>query len=154
MPFFIFAFLVSFLTKVTMLYINPKHPTALYKVVVFSHGLGANMNAYSSICGWFASHGYVVVSVQHKNDQICVDHRWLPDQDHWKIRDYLYENRNRDLVIRVGEVRKVVRGIVEGKFFKELLGENIAVEEIHLVGQSYGGGTVLQTLCELIKEKK
>jgi hypothetical protein len=59
------------------------------------------MNAYSSVCGWFASYGYIVVSVQHNHDKICVDHRVLDDDDPWKIRDYLYENRNRDLTIRV-----------------------------------------------------
>jgi hypothetical protein len=80
------------------------------------------MNAYSSICSWFASHGYIVVSVQHSHDKICVDHRHLPLDDHWKIRDYLYINRNRDLTIRVAEVRKVVRAIVENKFFQEHIG--------------------------------
>ena len=80
------------------------------------------MNAYSSVCGWFASHGYIVVSVQHSHDKICVDHTQIPDQDPWKIRDYLYENRNRDLAIRVAEMRKVVRAIVENKFFKDHLG--------------------------------
>lgn len=85
------------------------------------------MNAYSSVCGWFASHGFIVVSVQHSHDRICVDHRRLSDRDHWKIRDYLYENRNRDLIIRVAEVRKVVRAIVENNFFKDHLGEDISV---------------------------
>ena len=109
------------------------------------------MNAYSSICAWFASHGFIVVSVQHIHDQVCVDHTQLPDQDPWKIRDYLYANRNRDLTIRVAEMRKVVRAIVENNFFKEHLDEDIVVEEIHLVGQSYGGATALQTMAELIK---
>lgn len=39
-----------------------------HKIIIFSHGLGANMNGYSSICSWFASHGYIVVSVQHDHD--------------------------------------------------------------------------------------
>jgi len=59
------------------------------------------MNAYSSICSWYASHGYIVVSVQHSHDKICLDYRHLPLEDIWGIRDFLYENRNRDLKIRV-----------------------------------------------------
>lgn len=59
------------------------------------------MNGYSSICAWFASHGYIVVSVQHDHDEICIDHRILPLEEVWKIRDFLYQNRNRDLTIRV-----------------------------------------------------
>ncbi len=66
----------------------------------------------------------------------------------------MHGKRNRDLTIRVAEVRKVVRAIVEGKFFGEHLGEDIKVEEIHLAGQSYGGCTVIQTLAELVKEGK
>jgi predicted dienelactone hydrolase len=82
MPYFIFAFLVSFLTKVTMpafekvkLFFSDNRK---FKLILFSHGLGANLNAYSSICSWFASHGYIVVSVQHSHDKICVDHRKQP----------------------------------------------------------------------------
>jgi hypothetical protein len=86
------------------------------------------MNGYSSICSWFASHGYIVVSVQHDHDEICVDYRHLSLDEPWKIRDFLYEKRNRDLTIRVAEVRKIVRAVVENKFFKENLGEDIVVE--------------------------
>ena len=70
------------------------------------------MNAYSSICSWFASHGYIVVSVQHNHDRIMVDHRKALTDDVWKIRDFLYESRNRDLTIRVAEIRKVIRAII------------------------------------------
>jgi predicted dienelactone hydrolase len=44
-------------------------------VIIFSHGLGSNMNNYSAICGWWASHGYIVVSIQHNHDRICLDYR-------------------------------------------------------------------------------
>jgi len=49
-----------------------------FKVLIFSHGLGTHMNAYSSICGWFASHNFIVISVQHNQDRICVDYRPIP----------------------------------------------------------------------------
>ena len=66
------------------------HPQPKYKLIIFSHGLGANMNVYSCITAWFASHGYIVVSVQHNQDKICVDHLHIDKEKHWEIRDFLY----------------------------------------------------------------
>ncbi len=84
---------------------------------MFSHGLGANLNAYSCVTAWFASHGYIAVSVQHPHDQICVDHRKENPEDHWAIRDFLYGYRNKDLKTRVSEVRKVLNAILNKSFF-------------------------------------
>lgn len=46
-----------------------------YKVVLFSHGLGAHSRAYSSYTHWWAKRGYIVISVQHNKDDPCVDYR-------------------------------------------------------------------------------
>lgn len=54
------------------LYTNDSDPNEKWKVIIFSHGLGSNMTNYSSICGWWASHGYIVVSIQHDNDEIRI----------------------------------------------------------------------------------
>ena len=83
------------------------------------------MNAYTSICAWFASKGYIVVSVQHDHDEICVDDRHLPRENLWKIRDFTFQKRNKDLTTRVAEVSKIVKAINENNFFKEHLGEDI-----------------------------
>ena len=72
-----------------------------YKIVLFSHGLGANFNAYSCLTGWFASHGYIVVSIQHSHDRICVDNTKQNLKDDWGIRDFLYGYRHKDLTFRV-----------------------------------------------------
>lgn len=45
------------------------------KVIVFSHGLGSHMNAYSSIFANWAGQGYTIVSVNHDKDEVCVDYR-------------------------------------------------------------------------------
>ena len=38
----------------------------LMPVIIFSHGLGGMRTTYSGICCDLASHGYIVVSVEHR----------------------------------------------------------------------------------------
>lgn len=79
-PFTIFNFILSFLFKINMpvlgdasLYVNDYEPDEKWNVIIFSHGLGSNLNNYSSMCGWFASHGYIVVSIQHNHDRVRIE---------------------------------------------------------------------------------
>ena len=41
---------------------KPKFP-----VIIFSHGLGGTKSCYSSVCGEFASHGFIVCAVEHRD---------------------------------------------------------------------------------------
>lgn len=81
MPFQLFNFIMSFSKKAKMpvgqnapLYkIDGKNvKNKEYKLIIFSHGLGSNMNHYSALCGWWATHGYIVICVQHYRDTIRI----------------------------------------------------------------------------------
>jgi predicted dienelactone hydrolase len=55
------------------LYVNDYEPDEKWNVIIFSHGLGSNLNNYSAMCGWFATHGYIVVSIQHNHDRVRIE---------------------------------------------------------------------------------
>ena len=44
---------------------QPKEP--MFPLIMFSHGLGGSRTAYSTVCGEFASYGFVVCAVEHRD---------------------------------------------------------------------------------------
>jgi hypothetical protein len=107
LPFFLFKFVMSFLGKIKMpvlgnasLYLDDSDRNEKWKVVVFSHGLASNMNNYSCLCGWWASHGYIVVSVQHDHDRVRIEFEKELLKQPDILENMFYDSRNEDLRVR------------------------------------------------------
>lgn len=86
-------------------------------VVVFSHGLWACRTTYSALCCDLASHGYVVVALEHldgsANMTSYIDKKgkrqWLEHKfSHQSYKVVPMEERTKQLNQRVAEIRKVV----------------------------------------------
>lgn len=73
-PFHLFKFIVSYIEKIWIpVEGNSKYQDDIQnsnknRLIVFSHGLGAHLNAYTSFCGNWASHGYTVITINHVQD--------------------------------------------------------------------------------------
>jgi len=44
---------------------QPERP--IFPLMMFSHGLGGSRTAYSSLCGEFASYGFIVCAIEHRD---------------------------------------------------------------------------------------
>lgn len=140
-----------------------------YPVVIFSHGLGGNANAYSSICGNLASCGIVVFAPEHRDgscpiafaktkrsNSIGTAYR-VPYQRHAHRPDpEVLEARNKQLRIRLWEFELLYGAITalnHGKEFDTFSASsppsfvsklNLTPGFVTWAGHSFGSATIVQ----------
>ena len=60
---------------------TPEGRQSAFPCIVFSHGLGGSRNTYSTVCGELASHGFVVVAMEHRDGSCARTFVNLPAAD-------------------------------------------------------------------------
>ncbi|ROT78069.1 Platelet-activating factor acetylhydrolase [Penaeus vannamei] len=127
-------------------------------VLVVSHGMAAHRSAFSSLATDLASHGFFVVVLEHRDGSSCASFHVGPSNSKtWTI--YSGYERESQLDHRVEEVfsaAAAVRQLNAGTLVNELEPENklsafkgaLDVNNMALLGHSYGGTTTLRALAD------
>lgn len=136
---------------------------APYPFVIFSHGLAGNRNTYSSTCIELASHGYVVLAVEHADGSASMvkkapaaggymTYQGLGGESGWtkKLRYRVEEVATAkrlmtELTQGVCPLELTITGVSSpGDFMKGLLDPSRAT----VIGHSFGGATAAGVLAE------
>ncbi|KAK9449161.1 platelet-activating factor acetylhydrolase [Limtongia smithiae] len=154
-------------------------PPKKWPVVIFSHGLGGTRNAYSQFCGSIASHGHIVVALEHREHSAPLTYvrnfgakPGEPTRREVKFVRMMLVNevarrlRTYQLVHRVHEVVSVVKVLLDDNI--ELHPEvpfdwaqvDTRKEKVIYAGHSFGAATAVATvkgvynLLELLHQHK
>uniref|UniRef100_A0A8C6V687 Platelet-activating factor acetylhydrolase n=1 Tax=Naja naja TaxID=35670 RepID=A0A8C6V687_NAJNA len=149
-----------------------------YPLIIFSHGLGGFRTMYSAICIEMASRGFIVASVEHRDQSSSAtyyykenatigDKRKSPAlQEEWMFYRKLKPDENEHLLRRqqvqqrADECIRALDCLLEinsGKpdknilpliFNWKLLKDSIDLQKIAIMGHSFGGATVIETLSK------
>ena len=115
-----------------------------FPVIVFSHGLSANIHLYSILLKEWASHGFIIFSIDH-DEEI-----YLNPEGFKSNQEYL-ERRNDQLNIRKETVAKVLDLISDKKQLQSIFQSQDIVlnySKLFLAGHSFGGATVGELAVE------
>lgn len=141
----------------------------LLPVVIFSHGLGGNADIYSKFCSDLASHGYIVIALEHEDGSgsFAYDLKnskklfYIPPPAGMKYkRNNVVDFRKPFLQKRVEEIKGVIEFIrahkkqqntehfkicpeLEHKLFTAM-----NLEEMYIAGHSFGGATAVSIVHE------
>lgn len=122
---------------------GPPAPTATgtrFPVILFSHGLGGSREGGKLWAAHWASHGYVVVAMQHPGS----------DESLWKDSEPRDVSRNlksgmtlKNLNLRVGDVRFVIDEVIRRAAEADAAFANVDVTRIGMSGHSFGAQSTL-----------
>lgn len=123
-----------------------------YPVLLFSHGFGSTRMQSISQMEELASHGYIVVSVDHTNDAAYTkfpDGREIMNQTDAYSYSYNIEDE-KDVKTRSKDMSYVLNQltIINGKDPQSLFTGKMDINKIGIFGHSYGGSTAAQALLD------
>lgn len=153
---------------------TPKHtsPIDKYPVIIFSHGLGGNRTTYSYLLGDLASYGFVVAAVEHRDKSASTSlmkgnrvpfHR-APvvglGEPEYPFRNAQVRHRSHEVLKTVELIKRLNDGHAPENHFDSISKPKIPgfpfnefknkldVNSMSLMGHSFGGATVIQTLLK------
>jgi len=140
-----------------------------WPVIVFSAGLGTSRFAYSRICTDLASHGFVVVAIEHRDGTMALSFTmeggvksWVPYRRVEVTEEEECNVRNQQMYFRVEEVKRtldLVSKLNNGEkvpsvlndasdFDLNILANSMDVSKLVMAGHSLGGATTLVALAQ------
>ncbi len=114
--------------------------TAKFPVILFSHGLGGNREAGKRWAAHWASHGFVVVSMQHAGSDEALWKGAVPRDIPEKMKAGMTIS---NLGLRVGDVHFVIDEITRRSEARETAFDNADPKRIGMSGHSFGAQTTL-----------
>uniref|UniRef100_A0A673VUL0 Platelet-activating factor acetylhydrolase n=1 Tax=Salmo trutta TaxID=8032 RepID=A0A673VUL0_SALTR len=148
-----------------------------YPVVIFSHGLGAFRTLYSAICTELASQGFIVASVEHRDESASAtyfyhqkpqepekDEEWMyyrslkPGESEFPLRNKQVKQRADecikalDTLIQINSGKKM-ENVLQTEFDWTTLENSMDLCRIAVMGHSFGGATVIEALCKDVNFK-
>uniref|UniRef100_A0A7N8XYH2 Platelet-activating factor acetylhydrolase n=1 Tax=Mastacembelus armatus TaxID=205130 RepID=A0A7N8XYH2_9TELE len=144
-------------------------------VVIFSHGLGAFRTLYSAICAELASQGFIVASVEHRDQSASATYYFHSAQDNL-VKEWMYyrtlkhgesefplrnkqvKQRADECILALNKLTEINSGIpvqnaLKTQFDWTTLENSMDLCRIAVMGHSFGGATVIEALCKEVKFK-
>lgn len=119
--------------------------------MIYCHGLTANRVTQSVTCRDFASHGFLIFSIDHFDGTAQYARKQNGEEKYWSsMHDVLDKKLRQDqLEIRIGECINLIDEICEDKFAQDTLGflpeVKLGIDKISMGGHSFGGVTAIAT---------
>uniref|UniRef100_A0A8C7ZJ76 Platelet-activating factor acetylhydrolase n=1 Tax=Oryzias sinensis TaxID=183150 RepID=A0A8C7ZJ76_9TELE len=149
----------------------PYKPDGKRPVVIFSHGLGAFRTLYSAICAELASQGFIVASVEHRDQSASATYFFREKTE--SEMDWMYYRalqqgerefplRNSQVKLRADECIQALNKLIEinsgaavqnalkTQFDWTTLENSMDLCRIAVMGHSFGGATVIESLVEFV----
>ena len=121
-------------------------------LVVFSHGLRATSNVYSTLTQHFASHGYIVAAIEHADgsamhahavvngtDQL-LPHSWPNKEEQVEFSPAEFRKRNTQLQQRAREVSRAIDAVLASP---DTVLRRVDPDRIVMCGHSFGAATAV-----------
>jgi hypothetical protein len=135
-PFRVFKFVMAYTERYKLSFSDEKLADGIDEAIIFSHGVSANIHAYSSLLTRLVAGKRIVICIQHT--------------ERYSFGRVPLEERKVEILGRSNNVLSAYDYLCDEAKMKTLLGNNyVRPKKFVIMGHSYGGGTAVQTASML-----